>query len=505
MIARNFYREEDMPNDGPCNEHQLALLLDDSLGHDESDRLTRHLEMCPQCRSRLESMAGGQEEWSTVRESLRGGHHDTSPQGNDLPETQWSASHRDGVPCEVSWVRSLLKPSVASDLGTLGPYVIRGVIGQGGMGVVLQGWDEELNRPLAIKLLAPHLASSGPARQRFLREARAAAAVVHPNVVPIYSVTADSAVPYLVMPLIGGGNLQQRIDRDGPLELEDCLRIGLQIAEGLSAAHRQGLIHRDIKPANILLEEGGHRVLISDFGLARALDDVSMTLSGMIAGTPPYMSPEQARGESIKCLSDLFSLGSVMYAMATGRPPYRGESPLAVLRQIGEQKPTSVCEINERMPAWYGRLIELLMKSEAEDRPESADAVAELIRGCLSHVRDGRSDSLPKPLQPRPAITVTKMACGLIACIAVGVGWMPIYSRFAAAPNVRSVISERAASNEVVHPLLTDFGDRGDALPSSSLSIEIELERAGGAIDRLYRDVLSELLTAGQDEGISNE
>lgn len=505
MIARNFPRQNGPQSDGPCNEHRLALLLDDSLGHDESDRLTRHLEMCPHCRSRLELLAGGQEEWSTVRESLRGALHDTSHQGHDLPETQWSLSPVDGVPCEVSWVRSLLKPSAASELGTLGPYVIRGVIGQGGMGVVLQGWDDELNRPLALKLLAPHLASSGPARQRFLREARAAAAVVHPNVVPIYSVTADSTVPYLVMPLIGGGNLQQRIDRDGPLELEDCLRIGLQIAEGLSAAHRQGLIHRDIKPANILLEEGGHRVLISDFGLARALDDVSMTLSGMIAGTPPYMSPEQARGESIKCPSDLFSLGSVMYAMATGRPPYRGESPLAVLRQIGEQKPTSVCEINERMPAWYGRLIELLMHNEAANRPDSADAVAELIRGCLSHVRDGRSDLLPRPLQPRRKLTASRVVGGLIAIVAVGFGLLPVFSEQQKQSTVQSSNAQPSADLQVAQPVLPHAEKTVETYLSPVLSIEIEIDRTSESIDKLYRDVLAELQTTSQDEGDSNE
>ena len=498
MIARNFAREGGSRNDGPCDEHRLAMLLDDSLGHDESDRLTRHLETCPHCRGRLESLAGGQEEWSTVRESLRGGYQDTSQLGNGLAATQLSLSPADAVPCEVSWVRSLLKPSAASDLGTLGPYVIRGVIGQGGMGVVLQGWDEELNRPLALKLLAPHLASSGPARQRFLREARAAAAVVHPNVVPIYSVTADSAVPYLVMPLIGGGNLQQRIDRDGPLDLEDCLRIGLQIAEGMSAAHRQGLIHRDIKPANILLEEGGHRVLISDFGLARALDDVSMTMSGMIAGTPPYMSPEQARGELIQCPSDLFSLGSVMYAMSTGRPPYRGESPLAVLRQIGERKPTSVCEINERMPPWFGRLIELLMQNDAQDRPESADAVAELIRGCLGHVRDGRSDSLPKPLLPRRKFTLAQALAGLVvsAALVVASVFTPNQQSSATLEVVQSPLSDK--------PLL-DGSRLDESHLGPVLSIEVEIERASESIEKLYRDVLSELQSISQEEGAIND
>ena len=319
----------------PCDRNRLVDLLADRLPADESNRLSTHLESCDACRLHLESLAGAGDDWSTAREALAPtalGKSDRSP---DVVRPERGPAE------EFAWVRSLLQPCDSGGIGRLGGYSIRDVIGQGGMGVVLRGWDAELNRPLALKLLAPHLASSGAARQRFLREAQAAAAVVHPNVVPIYAIHADAPVPFLVMPLIGGGNLQQRIDREGPFELEECLRVSLQIAEGLAAAHRQGLIHRDIKPANVLLEEGGHRVLISDFGLARALDDASMTASGVIAGTPPYMSPEQARGETAECRSDLFSLGSVIYAMATGRPPFRGESPLAVLRQISNGvKPT---------------------------------------------------------------------------------------------------------------------------------------------------------------------
>ncbi len=404
MIARTF----------PCDHDRLAELLADRLPPRESQELTAHVENCAACRQHLESLAGAGEDWSTARQALSStalgnveypasasSRNTTSSQNIAAFESQRSDAGAD-IADEFAWVRSLLQPCESGAVGRLGTYAIRGVIGQGGMGVVLRGWDEELNRPLALKLLAPHLASSGAARQRFLREAQAAAAVVHPSVVPIYSINSEAPVPYLVMPLIGGGNLQQRIDREGPLELEDCLRIGLQIAEGLAAAHRQGLIHRDIKPANVLLEEGGHRVLISDFGLARALDDASMTASGVIAGTPPYMSPEQARGETADCRSDLFSLGSVIYAMATGRPPFRGESPLAVLRQIGEQAPAPIRAINERMPAWLQWLVERLMRKLPEQRPESARQVVEMLQSCLAHARNPESLSLPKEVHAPP-------------------------------------------------------------------------------------------------------
>src|SRR5205807_3871803 len=144
------------------------------------------------------------------------------------------------------------------------------------------------------------------------REARAAAAVRHDHIIDIHAVE-EEPIPYLVMECIEGQTLQQKLERVGPLPLKQTLRIGVQIAEGLAAAHKQGLIHRDIKPANILLENGVERVKISDFGLARSVDDASVTQSGTVAGTPMYMSPEQVEGLPIDHLSDLFSLGTVLY------------------------------------------------------------------------------------------------------------------------------------------------------------------------------------------------
>ena len=218
-------------------------------------------------------------------------------------------------------------------LGTLGPYQIIDVIGRGGMGIVLRALDAKLNRIVAVKVLAPELAANPNARRRFLREAQAAAAVSHPHVVTIHAVDEDK-LPYLVMECIVGQSLQEKLDRIGALRLTEILRIGRQVAEGLAAAHEQGLIHRDIKPANILLENGVERVKITDFGLARAVDDVAITRPGKVSGTPQYMSPEQARGERVDHRSDLFSLGCVLYAMCTGAPPFRGDSLPAVIKRL---------------------------------------------------------------------------------------------------------------------------------------------------------------------------
>ena len=152
--------------------------------------------------------------------------------------------------------------------------------------------------------------------------------------VPIYDVVNDADLCYFVMQYISGQSLQERVDRQGPLATGDVLRIAAQTAAGLQAAHEQGLIHRDVKPGNVLLEDSVNRVMISDFGLARAADDASITRSGTITGTPHYMSPEQARGQAIDSRSDLFSLGSVIYFMCTGRSPFRAPQMMAVLNRI---------------------------------------------------------------------------------------------------------------------------------------------------------------------------
>jgi eukaryotic-like serine/threonine-protein kinase len=210
-------------------------------------------------------------------------------------------------------VLSFLTPSGRPDaLGRMAHYEVLEILGRGGFGIVMRAFDEALQRVVAVKVLAPQLAATSAARKRFLREARSSAKVRHENVVQVYAVEAEP-LPYLVMEFIPGETLEQRLNRTGPLETAEVLEIGRQIAEGLTAAHDMGLIHRDIKPANILLEAGPQaRVKTTDFGLARTADDASLTQSGVIAGTPMFMSPEQARGERVDARADLFSLGSVL-------------------------------------------------------------------------------------------------------------------------------------------------------------------------------------------------
>lgn len=290
---------------------------------------------------------------------------------------------------------SFLEPStVAGSLGRLHHYEVREVIGRGGCGIVLKAFDEKLERIVAIKVMAPELAATSPARKRFLREARATAAIRHENVVHIYAVE-DQPLPFLVMEYIGGETLQQRLDRTGPLHLTEILRIGRQICRGLGAAHANGLIHRDIKPGNILLEDGTDHIKITDFGLARSADDASMTQSGVIVGTPIYMSPEQAQGYNIDQRSDLFSLGSVLYVMCCGRPPFRAASTLAVLKRVVEDQPREIQEVMPEVPAWLVAIVARLHAKNPKDRFASVQQVGDLLDHSLSELEQhGRADNV---------------------------------------------------------------------------------------------------------------
>jgi serine/threonine protein kinase/formylglycine-generating enzyme required for sulfatase activity len=272
----------------------------------------------------------------------------------------------------------LTATSRPDSFGRIGHYEVLEVLGQGGFGTVLRAFDEVLQRVVAIKVLAPELAATSPARKRFLREARASAAVRHENVVQVYEV-GEEPLPYLVMEFIPGETLRQRLDRVGPVEPLEVVRVGRQIAEGLAAAHAADLIHRDIKPANILLEGGKPKVKVTDFGLARAADDASISQSGIIAGTPMFMAPEQALGHSIDQRADLFSLGSVLYQMVAGRPPFRANSTMGVLKRVAEHDPRPIREIIPETPRWLCDIIAKLHAKDPDDRFQSAREVADVL------------------------------------------------------------------------------------------------------------------------------
>ena len=293
----------------------------------------------------------------------------------------------------------LAPPSRSDSLGRLGHYEVLEVLGRGAFGIVLKAFDEKLHRGVAIKVLSPEMAATSPARKRFLREARSSARIRHENVVSIYAVE-DEPIPYLVMEYVPGETLQKRLDDHGPLDLADVLRLGKQIADALAAAHAQQLIHRDIKPGNILLDTSvDDRVKITDFGLARTADDANMTQSGMIAGTPMYMAPEQAHGQKLDQRADLFSFGSVLYQMISGRPPFRAPTTVAVLKRVAEDTPRPIQEIIAEVPDWMCQLIGHLHAKNPDERYNSASEVSELLAQCLADVQAGRKPRIPAPSQ----------------------------------------------------------------------------------------------------------
>ncbi len=295
-----------------------------------------------------------------------------------------TVSHREHDAEELGF----LSPSKRPDsLGRIGHYEVLQVLGKGGFGIVFRAFDDVLQRVVAIKVMAPQLAATSPARKRFLREARTSAAVRHENVVQVYEV-AEQPLPYLAMEFIPGETLQQKVDRNGPLEVSETLRIGRQIAEGLAAAHATDLIHRDIKPANVLIEGGpAQRVKITDFGLARAADDASISQSGIIAGTPMYMAPEQALGYKLDQRADLFSLGSVLYQMVSGRAPFRANSTLAVLKRVADDTPRAIREIIPETPPWLCAIIEKLHAKNPDERYQSAREVADVLADCEAQLK----------------------------------------------------------------------------------------------------------------------
>jgi WD40 repeat protein len=247
--------------------------------------------------------------------------------------------------------------------------------------------------------LRQSLASNVLARQRFLREAQAAAAVTHDHVVAIHAVDEAAGVPFIVMEYIVGLSLEERIKKTGALKVQEVLRIGMQAASGLAAAHAQGLVHRDVKPSNILLENGVERVKLTDFGLARAADDAQITQTGVVAGTPEYMSPEQAAGMKLDQRSDLFSLGCVLYAMCTGRSPFRATSALAALRRVSEETPRPIRDLNPAIPDWLVQVIDRLLEKDADKRFQSASDVADLLGTYLAHLQRSPDTPLP-PILP---------------------------------------------------------------------------------------------------------
>jgi serine/threonine protein kinase len=281
------------------------------------------------------------------------------------------------------------------ELGRLDGYRLLRVLGAGGMGVVFEAEEMRLGRVVAVKVMRPALAASPTARQRFLQEARSAAAIEHEHVVPIYYAGEENGIPFLTMPLLRGETLRDRQRREGKLPIAEVLRIGREVAEALGAAHARGVIHRDIKPTNIWLEAESGRVKVLDFGLARAAVAGEFTPSEVVVGTPAYMAPEQAGKQDLDGRCDLFSLGCVLYLLCTGEPAFRGDDVLSLLMAVANHHPRPPRELNPEVPPALSDLVVSLLAKRPQDRPRSAQAVA----AALAALQAGVAPTAPLPVR----------------------------------------------------------------------------------------------------------
>jgi urea transport system substrate-binding protein len=396
----------------PSPDDLRRLLLGDWPEADAA-RLRDHLRDCPACQQAWQTLRG--ETVVSPTPPILEPAHDTTPgvpvAKDSAPSLAWSSAvdlpgpggnrppappraPSAGAPRTFSF---LTPPQEASEIGWLGSYRITGLLGEGGMGYVFDAFETHLQRRVALKVLKPELAANLSFRERFLHEARAAAQLPDEYIITIYQVGLENDVPYLAMKYLYGESLEQRIQSEGSIPTHEVLRIGREVALGLSAAHDRGLIHRDIKPANLWLEtpppEQGassgtrlsceylYRVKILDFGLARPVNDSRrLTATGLIVGTPSYLAPEQARGLPLDHRCDLFALGCVLYRMVTGILPFDGPDTLAQLTALAVQDPRPVEEIVPDVPDGLRNLIHQLLARDPSNRPATARAVAEALR-----------------------------------------------------------------------------------------------------------------------------
>jgi len=386
---------------------ELIRLLSGELNPDDVERCTAHVGDCSTCQSCLDSIATG--EHPALPQLVRGIDKNIPPKQSALWRIMDHAENQPPINMKDSSLTTetiapelklnFLQPSSNPDhLGRINRFDIIKVIGQGGMGVVLQAFDPSLQREVAVKVLDPILANNPNYRKRFCREARAAASVSHENIVAVYQVEQDdtSDLPYMVMQLVTGESLEQRLRRVTRLSVPEVVRIGAQAAAGLAAAHATGLIHRDVKPGNMLLEAGTDRLRLTDFGLARAHEDLRLTKPGYVSGTPLYMAPEQARGDNVDQRADLFSLGVVLYECLAGRPPFDGKTPLVVLKRVADEPHVPLGNIIPDIPEWFEDVIDRLLTKNPAKRFHTAVEVMEILS---QHV----PQTLPPECGPTPA------------------------------------------------------------------------------------------------------
>lgn len=318
---------------------------------------------------------------------------DTAPQG---PSMSMNDETKDVVkkPDPSVEMPAFGPPKKTGEIGTLGKYRILKELGRGGMGGIYLGYDERLKRRVAIKVMLPKYAENALARERFNREALAAAQIKHENIVVIYDCDEWNGIPYIAMEYLVGASLDEFLKRNPITGISQALRVGREICSALAVAHKMGVAHRDIKPSNIWLEAPLGKAKVLDFGLVKwlnPLDEAKLTTSGAIIGSPAYMSPEQARGGKIDHRTDIFSIGAVLYRMVTGQLPFQGDNLMDLLLALGGKDPIPVTQLNPKVPQALADLIHKMLEKNPDHRPQKADDVAAALQKIADLRQSGQA------------------------------------------------------------------------------------------------------------------
>lgn len=390
----------------------------------EGDESKLKAPFCPRCEN-PEANRTAEPDYPTIIEA-------PGSAGKSGLSSQSATNHDTVAPSRAYGPLSVypfLSPADSPDeLGWLAHYRVMKLLGEGGMGMVFEAIDNQLQRKVALKVMKPEIAKEELARQRFLREARVTASVKSDHVVVIHQVGMHGDTPYLAMEFLHGEPLDKWLSGRGRPTLEEVLRFGMEISSGLASAHSIGLIHRDIKPGNIWLESkeetkrmkdekdktqspssltvrpSSSRVKILDFGLARvSCDKANLTHTGLVLGTPAYMSPEQAEGIEVDSRCDLFSVGCVLYELATGVRPFTGPTVMATLLAVGTKDPTPPIQLNPDLPPALSDLILRLLAKKPQNRPDSAQEVADALQAIGNEA--GVLNATPTTGIPRPMTT----------------------------------------------------------------------------------------------------
>ncbi len=400
----------------PEEERLLAAFSEGLLSQEELSVFESLLEKSPWLRDRLDQESG----FLQISDTLPNLKTPLSSPSGSLKKTIDSllsdtddADIRDGKKLKTERLSQRL-------MQTQSGITLRHRIGRGGMGEVFEGYDPQLDRSVAVKVLPTNLLDDPVAHERLFREAQAAAQLHHENIVAVHSIQQINDQWCLVQQLVPGESLQERLDRDHQLPWDDLQKLALHLARGLAAAHRRKIIHRDLKPSNILLDSEAHLARIADFGLAKRQSDQSLTTEGTVAGTPCFMSPEQAQAQELTPQSDLFSLGSVLYVAASGKLPFSGDNAYVILDQIRTKNPPCLKTLRSDLPEWFCQLVSILLEKDLKHRIASAEAVMEIIQNQSLQVSPKSQSRRTRPM----VVAILATLASLVVLIAGYGAWL---------------------------------------------------------------------------------